>query len=409
MFRSAQNYRTFLTIVLTYALDLVGFSIVFPVLAPLLLNQNLNFFVSSTPEAVRTTILGLMFAIFGIAQFIGAPIAGALADHYGRYKTFLGSIGLSIFGYSLMAWSVYEQNLGLLFVGRGLTGLCSGNFALAQSATADLTDEKHRSKAFGILLGIGGLGFVAGPWIGGKLANPNWLSGSGAFIFAAIAALINFLIVFFFYIEAWKKKAEHTKVSLMDTFKDIRLVFHQKKLRILLLAYLLFSVGWAFFLVFSPTYLVQRFSLGSDKIGDIYAYTAVIWFFVSMYLNQELSSKFSLRSLIAFGIALAAGGVALYVSPSHLWPYWIIIPVAITGGALAWVNLSSMISTKAPEHMQGRALGATGSMWSIGQIVSPLVAGPLAGWNLYSPLLVGAALIAITLVYFLVRYQEDAN
>lgn len=34
MFRSARDYRTFLTILLTYVLDLVGYSIVFPVLAP---------------------------------------------------------------------------------------------------------------------------------------------------------------------------------------------------------------------------------------------------------------------------------------------------------------------------------------------------------------------------------------
>ncbi len=260
MFRSARNYRTFLTIVLTYALDLVGFSIVFPVLAPLLLNPELHFFAAGTPEAEKTTVLGVLFAFFGIAQFFGAPVAGVLADHYGRYKAFLATIGLSIFGYAIMAVSLYLQDLNLLFAGRILTGFCSGNFALAQSATADLTDEAHRPRAFGILIGVGGLGFVAGPWIGGKLANPHWLSGSGAFIFAAIAALINLAAVFFFFEETWVRKGEHAKSTLLKTFKDIRLVFHQKNLRKILTAYLIFSIGWAFFLIFSPTFLVQKFS-----------------------------------------------------------------------------------------------------------------------------------------------------
>lgn len=173
MFRSAQNYRTFLTLLLTYGLDLVGFSIVFPVLAPLLLNPDLQFFSAETSEAIRTTILGVIYAVFGIAQFIGAPSVGAIADHYGRYKTFLLTIGLSIIGYAILVLSLYEESITLLFVGRAITGLCSGNFTLAQSATADLTDEQHRSKAFGILMGVGGLGFVAGPWIGGKLGNPE--------------------------------------------------------------------------------------------------------------------------------------------------------------------------------------------------------------------------------------------
>src|SRR3990167_10252265 len=137
LFRSARDQRTFLTILLTYALDLVGYSIVFPVLAPLLLNPNLHFFAAGTSLAERTTMLGLLYAVFGVSQFFGSPAICALADHYGRYKSFLGSIGFSIIGYAVMAVSIYMQSIALLFVGRTLTGFCSGNFALAQSATAD--------------------------------------------------------------------------------------------------------------------------------------------------------------------------------------------------------------------------------------------------------------------------------
>lgn len=125
-----------------------------------------------------------------------------------------------------MAFGIYIQSLSWLFLGRIITGFCSGNFALAQSATADLTDVKHRSRAFWVLLSTGGLGFVIGPWIGGRLANPDWLSGSGAFIFAAIASLINFLVVFFFYVEAWKKSEHHRHKSLFAMFKDLKVVFH---------------------------------------------------------------------------------------------------------------------------------------------------------------------------------------
>lgn len=406
MFRSPQQYRTFLTVLLTYGLDLVGYSIVFPVLAPLLLNPHLNYFSAGTLEATRTTILGVLFGVFGIAQFFGSPISGALADHYGRYKIFLWTIGISVFGYGIMAMSVYEQSLSGLFVGRILTGFCSGNFVLAQSATADLTDAQHRSRAFGVLIAVGSLGFVAGPWLGGKLANPDWLFGSGAFIFAAVAAFINFFMVLFFYVETWKRKAEHAGLSLLTTFKDMRLVFHQKTLRIILLAYLFFSIGWAFFLIFSPTYLVQKFSLGPDKIGDIFAYMAVIWFFISMFLNKELTGKFSLRSLITVGMLLAAIGTGIFVGPNTLWPYWFIIPLAMLGGALSWVNINTLLSVRASEHMQGRAMGAGGSMWAIGQIVAPLIAGPLAGWNIYSPILLGAAVILIGFVYFLTCYKD---
>ncbi|HSX10249.1 MAG TPA: MFS transporter, partial [Chlamydiales bacterium] len=312
-------------------------------------------------------------------------------------------------GYVIMAMSIYMNSLVWLFVGRTVTGLCSGNFSLAQSATADLTDEQHRSKAFGTLLSVGGLGFVVGPWIGGKLANPDWLSGSGAFIFAAIAALINLLVVFFFYVDTWQRKAGRENTTFFSTFKDLRLVLHLKHLRIILIAYLLFSIGWAFFLIFSPTFLVQKFALGSDKIGDIYAYMALVWFFVAMFLNKELVGKFSLRQLILAGVLIASVGVALFVWPAELWPYWLVIPIALTGGALAWVNLGSILSLRASEDMQGRALGAGGAMWSIGQIVAPIAAGPLAGWNIYYPLLIGSIFLLSSFAYFAVFYRGKAE
>ncbi len=407
MFRSDKDHRTFLTILLTYALDLVGYSIVFPVLAPLLLNQHLGFFSESASELTRTTMLGFIFAVFGITQFFGAPAAGALADHYGRYKVFLWTIGLSVFGYAIMAFGVFSQSLFWLFMGRIVTGFCSGNFALAQSATADLTDSKHRSKAFGILLGVGGLGFVAGPWIGGKLANPDWIFGSGAFIFAAIAALINFFMVYFFFNETWKRK--ESGVTLLSTFKDIRIVFHQRKLRVILTAYLLFSIGWGFFLIFSPTYLVQKFNLSAGTIGDIFAYQALIWLFVSMYLNKELIAKFSLHKLILVGTLSGAIGIGLFLLPDTLTPFWIILPVALFGGALSWVNLGTLLSLEAPDTLQGRALGASGSMWSIGQIIAPLIAGPLAGLNIHLPLLIGMTFILLCFIYFHFRHHPTSK
>jgi len=406
LFKTAAGYRTFLTVLFTYMLDLVGFSIVFPVLAPLLLNPDLHYFSVDASESVRTTILGVLFAVFGVAQFLGSPVAGVLADYYGRYKIFLGTIALSVVGYVIMAIGVYTQSLTWMFLGRVITGFCSGNASLAQSATADLVEPAKRSQAFGLLMGVGGLGFVIGPWFGGRLANPEWLFGSGAFVFAAIAALINVIMVYFFFTETFTRKKEHTDLGLFQTFKDIRIVFHEKVLRVLLLVSFLFGTGWAFFLVFFPTFLVQKFNLSSGQIGDIYAYQAVVWSFASFLLNKELIGKFSVRTLVLAGSLAATIGVAWSVFPDHLWHYWFIIPVALTGGALCWINISTILSTKASSHMQGRALGASGAMWSLGQIIAPLVAGPLAGWNISSPLLVGSTLIFLAFIYFLFSYKK---
>ena len=140
-------------------------------------------------------------------------------------------------------------------------------------------------------------------------------------------------------------------------------------------------------------------------IGDIFAYMAVIWFFVSMFLNKELSGRFSLHQLIALAVFSRLSEQPFSSGLTHYGIIGSSFPSPFLEGRLAWVNLGALLSLRAAEDMQGRALGAGGAMWSLGQIIAPLAAGPLAGWNIYSPLLVGAALLMIAFFYFLGTYK----
>ena len=168
--------RNFVPVVFAYTMDLLGWSVVFPILAPLLLDTQLHFFAPSTSEIVRTSFLGILFAVFGLAQFIAAPLIGTAADRWGRRVLFLLTIGISIIGYLCMCLAIYWESLWILSLGRIITGLSSGNISIAQSATADMTDPEHRGRAFSLLMGIGGLGCVGGPVIGGQLASIPWHS-----------------------------------------------------------------------------------------------------------------------------------------------------------------------------------------------------------------------------------------
>src|SRR5262245_11520234 len=121
--------RNFIPVVFAYTMDLLGYSIVFPILALLLLNPQLHFFSVTTPEIVRTTFLGILFAVFGLAQFIAAPLIGTAADRWGRRNLFLFTIGVSVIGYFCMAIAIYYEELWILVLGRIITGLSSGNIS----------------------------------------------------------------------------------------------------------------------------------------------------------------------------------------------------------------------------------------------------------------------------------------
>jgi DHA1 family tetracycline resistance protein-like MFS transporter len=393
--------RNFIPVVFAYAMDLVGYSIVFPILAPLLLNTQLHFFSPQTSEIARTSFLGLLFAIFGLAQFVAAPLIGAAADRFGRRALFLLTIGISVIGYALLCLSIYLQNLPLLVLGRIITGLSSGNISIAQSATADMTDPEHRGKAFSLLMGIGSIGFIGGPVIGGKLASIHWLSGSASFLFAAAAALINFLVIWIFFHETWEKPTLLHEHSYLDALKDILLLFKQKSIVTFLISFLFFLIGWSFFLTFSPTYFTQHFQWGPDQIGNLYAYMTLFWVLGSTFINPALLKRWHPEKIVPLGLLIAGLGMALLMFPDTPWPIWLVCIVMPIGGSCAWVDLTTLISTRCSSEMQGRALGVTASLWSIAQTISPLAAGPLAGLNQYVPLTLGSSLVFLSFFIFI--------
>ena len=94
---------------MTIILDTLGFGITIPTL-PLLIKQ-----FTGGDSAAAGAINGLFLTIFGLMQFLFAPVLGALSDRYGRRPVLiLSGFGLGV-DYMIMALA---PNLEWLFVGR---------------------------------------------------------------------------------------------------------------------------------------------------------------------------------------------------------------------------------------------------------------------------------------------------
>ena len=80
--------------------------------------------------------------------------------------------------------------------------------AVAQAAIGDVSTDENRSKNFGLIGAAFGLGFILGPYIGGRLSapgvsfyhlftTPRWFGATTPFWFAAALAATNATFVFF--------------------------------------------------------------------------------------------------------------------------------------------------------------------------------------------------------------------
>lgn len=165
-------------------IDLVGFGIVIPLLP----------FYGEHFQADPFTV-SLIMATYSLGQFIAAPFWGRLSDTIGRRPVLIISLFGAVLSY---IWLGFATTLWMLFAARMVGGLMAGNISTAFAYIADITTIENRAKGMGMVGAAFGLGFIAGPAIGGILAGPDPLTAdfqTPAFVAAAMS-FVAFVLTF---------------------------------------------------------------------------------------------------------------------------------------------------------------------------------------------------------------------
>ena len=155
--QEAQQRRTLTFVFLTVFLDLLGAGILIPIMPYLVRQFRSDAFT-----------VGMLAVSFSLAQFVAAPVLGALSDRVGRRPVLLFSIVGSAFGYFLFGWA---GSLWVMFLARIVDGATGGNISTAMAAIADTSKPEDRAKNFGLIGMAFGLGFIIGPALGGLLSK----------------------------------------------------------------------------------------------------------------------------------------------------------------------------------------------------------------------------------------------
>ncbi len=93
--------------------------------------------------------------------------AGSLGDRFGRKRALMA--GMVIFGAGSV-WSAYSGSATMLIAARAVMGMGAALIMPSTlSITANIFAEKQRASAIGVLTGVGGMGIVIGPLLGGWL------------------------------------------------------------------------------------------------------------------------------------------------------------------------------------------------------------------------------------------------
>ena len=343
MFRRKIQANPLPVVLFTIFVDLIGFGIIIPIIPQLLANPASEFFLLPKGDTIKQgyILLGYLVAIFSVAQFFAAPILGQLSDRFGRKKILaLSLMGTSI-SYVIFAVGIVTKNIPLLFISRAFAGLFGGSVSVAQASIADFTKPQDLSKNFGLMGAAFGLGFILGPYLGGKLSDPNfvsWFNPATPFFFAAILSAINVVSLLLIFPETNKHIKHGLSIAWTKSAVNIWHALNHPQLRELFSVNFLFNAGFTFFTTFFAVFLINKFRFTQGDIGTFFAFIGVWFAFTQAVIVRKLAGKFSEVQIVRFALFASAISVFLYFFPSNSLGLYLITPVLAVANGLIYRN-----------------------------------------------------------------------
>ncbi len=347
----------------------LGFSIIAPVV-PFLVQP----YTSNPGE--QAIVVTLLTSVYAVCVFFAAPALGALSDKYGRRPLLLlcllgSAIGYLVFGIGGALW--------VLFAGRIIEGITGGSISTIFAYFADIIPRDQRTKYFGWMSAVVGVGTVIGPTVGGLLAKFGY---AVPMYFGAIITLVNVVYGYFFMPESLNKKNRLKEITLvrLNPFTQLASVLSMKNLkRLLVSAFLLWIPNGALQAVFSQ-FTMDTFNWQPALIGLMFSIIGFQDIISQGFIMPKLLLRLSDKQIAILGMGSEVIGYSL-LAASALFSYY---PLFIAGmfifgfgDSIFGPSFNGMLSKAVDASEQGRVQGGSQSIQALARIIGPVIGGQI--------------------------------
>jgi MFS transporter, DHA1 family, tetracycline resistance protein len=319
-------------------------------------------------------IIGLLFSSYSFAQFLSAPILGAISDRYGRRVVMLVSLCGAILGFSMFALG---GALWVLFVGWMIVGVCECWIGTAFSYVADTTQPSDRTRYFAFLTAAIGSGFIIGPATSGFVSRISPVAP----LYVLIGLLVFAAIWGYFSMPESLLPAQRSAalpLSHLNPLTQARDILQFPQLRLLLLSFLLF---WTIVILPSsnlPSLLSDRLNWTPEQISPLLVTFGVIVVLVQLVVLPLLLRRFQEIHLAIVGGLIAGFGfflISLLPITGNLQLLYGGMVIYSLGQPLVQTCLTGAMSKSMSADVQGRVQGSIAAVMALAQVIGPLWAG----------------------------------
>ncbi len=389
-------------IFLTLYIDLIGFSIGFP-LGPDLLDYYLKLegrtgvlgWILGQTDAVAQALGiasyapvlfgGIIASLFSILQFVFAPFWGALSDKRGRRGILLVTVAGT--GLSYLVW-VFSGSFWLFLLSRIVSGAFSGNLSVATAAVADVTSRSERSKAMGLVGAAFGLGLVTGPMLGAVTVQLNLAArfpglvryGINPFSVPALLALVLSVVNLVWISARFREtlssgaKAAAREPRLRNPIRAI-LGLDDPALRRTNLVAFVFSVAFVAMEATLTFLATQRFGYTARDNGYLLGFLGVCAIVTQGYIVRKMLRVVDELRVLSIGLAASSLGFVAIGFAAAPWQLYAGVGVLVFGSSLVNPSTTGLISLYASSEDQGRVLGIFRSLGALSRAFTPVIAG----------------------------------
>ena len=355
-------------VVLIVLIDLLGFTVVMPLLAPF-----------AEHYGFREWQIGLLFSAYPLCQLIAGPILGRMSDRYGRRPILIFSQAGTALSFLILGLS---RNFTVMLLARMLDGASGGNILVAQAYVADVTTPENRSRGMGLIGMAFGLGFVLGPLLGGVLVSlpiaEDWRLRL-PFLAAAGFSTLAWILVLSRLPESRPVGTRNRESARVLSWRGLVDTMTLPGIGQLMLLGFLSVLAFAALEGTLSLYLRRRMDWNARSAAFVFVGLGLLSALVQGGLIRRLVPRFGEPRLIGAGIAIVALGFAgLALASGALELAGAIVLVGV-GQGLVGPSVSGLLSRITPASEQGAVFGTLSSAQTLARMISYSTANLLLG------------------------------
>lgn len=357
---SPGSRRAVALIAVVSLLNSMAAMIIVPVL-PMLVKE----FTGDTQHAAA--YVGEFAAIFAIAQFLAAPVLGALSDAFGRRRVILVSACGLAADYLLMG---FAPGIGWLLIGRIIAGVTSASAPAVNAYIADSIDPGERAGAYGWTGAAFAIGFLAGPAIGGLLGDidprlPFWVS-------AGLCSAMALYGAFVLPESLPAQRRVRFTFARANSWSSFRLLADNPRARSLLLVLMMMMMAATCLPATLVLYTDYRFGWSTATVGLYLTFAGTGHLLVQSLLVRRFVARFGERAAAVTGYSSVGLGFLIFASA----PYGALFPIGTPFYALAGLvtpSIQSRLTQVVAHDEQGRLQGTVAGAQALAGLLAPIL------------------------------------